>query len=691
METGKLAKQANGASWVQLGDTVVLATVVADTKASEERDFFPLTVDYREKAYAAGKIPGGFFKREGKPTDGEVLSARLIDRSIRPLFAKTFRNEVQVFVWVLSADKVNDADVLGITATSLALGISNIPFHTPIAGVRIGRVEGRFIANPTFEQQEESDIDLVISASEDSIIMVEGEAREISEEDMIAALEYGHQEIRKLIALQLEVIAEAGKPKMEFAAPEAIAGLAEAVAGYSSELDAALRVADKESRREGLAALREKIQTDLAEAYPEKTGKISEFFHDLESTLMRRMVLQEKKRLDGRGLSDIRDISIEVGLLPRTHGSALFTRGQTQALASVTLGTKVDEQRIEELEGEFRKTYMLHYNFPPFCTGEVKPSRGVSRREVGHGNLAERAIKQVMPSEKIFPYTVRIVSDVLESNGSSSMATVCAGSLACMDAGVPTKSAVAGIAMGLIKEGEQVAVLTDILGDEDHMGDMDFKVAGTREGITAFQMDIKIKGISTAIMREALQRAQEGRFFILDKMAAVIDQPRAELSNYAPRIMSIKIPVDSIGLIIGPGGKNIRDITERTETTIDINDDGTVTIAAVDPGACEKAVSIIKAMTAEVEVGTVYNGKVKKIAKFGAFVEVLPGREGLLHVSEIEHRRIERVEDVLKVGDEIQVKVMKIDENGKIDLSHKILLDRPANAPEPHRPHHGNR
>jgi polyribonucleotide nucleotidyltransferase len=691
METGKLAKQANGACWVQLGDTVVLSAVVADKKASEERDFFPLTVDYREKAYAAGKIPGGFFKREGKPTDGEVLSARLIDRSIRPLFAKTYRNEVQVYVWVLSADKINDADVLGITAASLALGVSDIPFQTPIAGVRIGRVEGRFIANPTFEQQELSDIDLVISASEDSIVMVEGEAREISEEDMIAALEYGHTAIRQILALQKQVVDEAGKAKVESPVPEEIPGLAEAVNGYSDELASALRVAEKEARREGLAMLSEKIRTDLAESYPEKESKIGELIHDLEKALMRQMVLEEKHRLDGRGLGDIRDISIEVGLLPRTHGSALFTRGQTQALASVTLGTKVDEQRIEELEGEFRKTYMLHYNFPGFCTGEVKPNRGVSRREVGHGNLAERAIKQVMPTEKIFPYTVRIVSDVLESNGSSSMATVCAGSLACMDAGVPVKSAVAGIAMGLIKEGEQVAVLTDILGDEDHMGDMDFKVAGTREGITAFQMDIKIKGISTAIMREALQRAQAGRFFILDKMQAIIDKPRAELSNYAPRILSIKIPVDSIGLVIGPGGKNIREIVERTETTIDINDDGTVTIAAVDPGACEKAASIIKAMTAEVEVGTVYTGKVKKIAKFGAFVEVLPGREGLLHVSEIEHRRIERVEDVLKIGDEVQVKVMKIDGDGKIDLSHKILLERPAGAPESNRPPQNNR
>lgn len=677
-ETGKLAKQANGSAWVQQGDTVVLAAVVADKKASEERDFFPLTVDYREKAYAAGKIPGGFFKREGKPTEGEILSARLIDRGIRPMFPSTFRNEIQVFVSVLSADKVNDADVLGITATSLALGVSDIPFEVPIAGVRVGCVNGKFIANPTFEDQAQSTIDLVIAASADSIIMVEGEAKEISEQEMIAALDFGHEAIRKIIALQNEMIAEAGKPKMEIPQPEPVEGLEEAVETYRAELNKSLRIAEKEARREAILAVFEKAVSELAETFPEKEMRIVESLHKMESDLMREMVLQENTRLDGRGLNDIRDISIEVGLLPRTHGSALFTRGQTQALAATTLGTKVDEQRIEDLEGEFRKTYMLHYNFPPFATGEVKPVRGVSRREVGHGNLAERAIKQVMPSEKLFPYTVRIVSDVLESNGSSSMATVCAGSLSLMDAGVPIKSPVAGIAMGLIKEGDQVAVLTDILGDEDHMGDMDFKVAGTREGITGFQMDIKIKGISTQIMQEALSRAKEARFYLLDKMADVLAQPRAELSVYAPRIMSIKIPVDSIGLVIGPGGKNIREIIERTETTIDISDDGTVIIAAVDPGACEKAANIIKSMTAEVEVGTVYNGKVKKIAKFGAFVEVLPGREGLLHISEIDNRRIERVEDVLKVGDEVQVKVMKIDGDGKMDLSRKVLLDKPA-------------
>ncbi len=676
IETGKLAKQANGASWVQLGETVVLTAVVVDQKPAEERDFFPLTVEYREKAYAAGKIPGGFFKREGKPSETEILSSRLVDRGIRPLFPKTLRNEVQVYVWVLSADKVNDADVLGITGASLALCLSDIPFDGPIAGVRVGKIGDRFIANPTFEEQAQSHIDLVIAASEDSIIMVEGEAKEISEAEMLAALQFGHEAIRKIIAVEKELIAKAGKPKMTLPEPVDDSALVAVVQGYRDKISELLHIADKEGRREGLAKLLETIQTELAETFPEKESRIAEIFHDLQREIMRKMVLEENTRLDGRKPNEIRDISIEVGILPRTHGSALFTRGQTQALASCTLGTKIDEQLIEELEGEFRKTYMLHYNFPSFSTGEVRPVRGVSRREIGHGNLAERALKQVMPAEGVFPYTVRIVSDILESNGSSSMATVCAGSLSLMDAGVPVKSAVAGIAMGLIKEEDQVVVLTDILGDEDHMGDMDFKVAGTAQGITAFQMDIKIKGISTAIMDEALQKAKEARLFVLEKMNAVLDKPRAELSAYAPRIMTIKIPVDAIGMVIGPGGKNIREIVEQTGTTIDIADDGTVTIAAVDPTACEKAAQIIRNMTAEAEVGAVYTGKVKRLMKFGAFLEILPGKEGLLHISEIDHKRTDRVEDVLKVGDELQVKVIKIDSDGRIDLSRKALLQK---------------
>jgi len=677
IESGKLAKQADGAVWVQMGDSVILATAVADKSPVEEQDFFPLTVEYRERAYAAGKIPGGYFKREGKPSEAEILNARLIDRAIRPLFPKAFKNEVQVFVWVLSADKVNNPDVLGIAGASAALSISEIPFDGPIAGVRVGRVKGQLLVNPTFEDQIQSDINLMIAASADSIIMVEGEANEISEEDMLDALNFGHNEIRKIIVLQQEMFREIAKPKMELPVEEDLTALRTEVEKLSrEEMAVALRVAEKEARHEALATLLEKVQTSLAEAYPEKEGKVEEIFHDLEKTLMRQMVLDENRRLDGRSPEDIRAISIEVGVLPRAHGSALFTRGQTQALAAATLGTKIDEQKIEKLEGEFFKNYMLHYNFPPFSTGEVRPLRGVSRREVGHGNLAERAIRPLIPADKLFPYTIRVVSDVLESNGSSSMATVCAGSLSLMDAGVPIKAAVAGIAMGLIKEQDKVVVLTDILGDEDHLGDMDFKVAGTRAGITAFQMDIKIKGLSTEIMHEALGRAKQARFYVLEKMDAILSAPRTELSQYAPRILTIKIPTDSIGAVIGPGGKMIRDIVDRTGATIDISDDGTVTIASVDPSAGEAAAGIIRSMTAAPEVGLVYKGKVKKLMKFGAFLEIMPGKEGLLHISEIDHYRVERVEDVLKVGDEVEVKLMKIDGEGRLDLSRKVLIER---------------
>ena len=675
LETGKLAKQANGAVWVQLGGTVILATAVADTSPSENKDFFPLSVDYREKAYAAGKIPGGFFKREGRPSETEILSARLVDRSIRPLFPKNFKNETQVYIWVLSADKVNDADILGITGASAALCISDIPFDRPVAGIRVGRVNGEFVANPTFEEQSQSDIDLIIAASEESIIMVEGESKEVSEKDMVDALNFGHEEIKKEIALIKEMIAETSKPKMELPEEPDLSELQEKIeSNYKDELAECLRIAKKEDRNSALSSLKEKVLTELAEEFPEMEDKIAEIIHDLEKALMRQMILEEGVRLDGRKPDEIRDISIEVGLLPRVHGSALFTRGQTQALAAVTLGTKMDEQKIEELEGEFWKTYMLHYNFPPFSVGEVRPIRGPSRREIGHGNLAERAIKPVIPSDKKFPYTIRIVSDILESNGSSSMATVCAGSLALMDAGVPIKEPVAGIAMGLVKEDDKVAILTDILGDEDHMGDMDFKVAGTREGITAFQMDIKIQGISTELMMEALDNAKRARFFILDKMQEVIAEPRTELSQYAPRIIAFKIPQDLIGSVIGPGGKTIREIIEKTGATIDISDDGTVTIASTDSTAGEQAAEIIKQMTATPEVGEVYNGKVKKILKFGAIVEIFPGREGLLHISEIENHRINRVEDVLHVGDEVKVKILKIEADGKLDLSRKVLL-----------------
>lgn len=677
IETGKLAKQANGAAWVQLGETVILATAVCDKTAKEDIDFFPLSVDYREKAYAVGKIPGGFFKREGKPSDTEVLSARLVDRPIRPLFPEAYRNETQVFIWVLSADREHDADVLGITGASIALNLSDIPIQAVIAGVRVGRINGEFIVNPTYAQKVESDIDLVMAASEDSVLMVEGAASEISEEDMVAALEFGHEEIRKIIAVEKEIIALAGKPKMTVVETDwsELDKQVKKLAGDS--IAKALEAHEKQERQNALAEVVDAVLQQMTDenSEPAQIARIKSVIHDLEKELMRGKVLNTGVRLDGRKADEIREITVEVGVLPRAHGSALFTRGQTQALAATTLGTKIDEQRIEGLEGEFWKSYMLHYNFPPFATGEVKPVRGVSRREVGHGNLAERAIKPMIPSDQIFPYTLRIVSDVLESNGSSSMATVCAGSLSLMDAGVPVKDAVAGIAMGLIKEGDRVVILTDILGDEDHLGDMDFKVAGTQNGITAFQMDIKIAGISKQIMSRALQQAKEARHYVLSKMKAVLPEPRKSLSNWAPRILTIKIPVDSIGTVIGPGGKTIREIIEKTGATIDIADDGTVTIASVEAEAGESAARIVRAMTAEVEVGEIYTGKVKRILNFGAFVEILPGREGLLHISAIENRRIDRVEDVLKIGDEVTVKVIKV-EGGKIDLSRKVLLNR---------------
>jgi polyribonucleotide nucleotidyltransferase len=678
IETGRLAKQASGAALVRIGDTMVLVAVVGADEPLVGAAFFPLTVDYREKAYSAGKIPGGFFKREGRPSENEILSARLIDRAIRPLFPEGYSNEVQVQVWVLSADKQNDADVLGITGASAALALSNIPFTVMIAGGRVGRVNGEFIFNPTFNELQLSDIDLVIAGSRDSIVMVEGESKEVSEGDLLAALKFGHENLRHLIKLQEQLVKKHGEPKkQEFASAAADEGLQEKVESLlGSKLDEILAVIDKQDRNRQLKDLTKSIIEQLAETFPESENKIKDIVEEHEKQIVRRRVVKEGKRIDGRGLDDIRQVTCEVGVLPRVHGSALFTRGQTQALATTTLGTKMDEQKMDELEGEFWKSYMLHYNFPAFSTGEVKPLRGPSRREIGHGNLAERSIKPAMPSDTVFPYTVRIVSDVLESNGSSSMATVCAGSLALMDAGVPLKTPIAGIAMGLIKEGDQYLILTDILGDEDHLGDMDFKVAGSKDGITGFQMDIKIDGISADVLGEALERARAARLKILDVMNQTLDKPRESLSQYAPRITSFKVNVDQIGMVIGPGGKTIRDITEKTGATINIEDDGTVTIASTDSEKADKARAMIMGLVEEPEAGKVYRGKVKKITNFGAFVEILPGKEGLLHISAIAHHRINRVEDVLKVGDEIEVKLLSIDGNGRYDLSRKALLEK---------------
>jgi polyribonucleotide nucleotidyltransferase len=677
IETGKLANQANGAVVVQYEDTVVLATAVATRKPVEGTDFFPLSVEYREKAYAAGKIPGGYIKREGRPSDNEILSARIIDRPIRPLFPENYKNEVQIIVMVLSADRANDPDVLGLIGASAALSISDIPFLGPIGAVRVGRIQGEFVVNPTYDELEESDMDLVIAGTADSIVMVEGESREIGEDDMLAALEFGHNHIKETITIQNELITECAKPKMEIISASPDENLIKTIHQIAEpRLQEIVKIQDKSERSNAMITLVEELQTSLAEQFPESELLIKEEVEKIEKELVRTMILEENKRLDGRTPDEIRPITCEVGILPRTHGSALFTRGQTQALAVTTLGTKMDEQKMDELEGEFYKSYMLHYNFPPFSVGEVRPIRGVGRREIGHGNLAERAIKNIIPSDTIFPYTIRIVSDILESNGSSSMATVCAGSLALMDAGVPVKEAVAGIAMGLVKEGDQYVVLSDILGDEDHLGDMDFKVAGTEKGINAFQMDIKLKGVSLEILREALAQAKQGRLHILNIMNQTLEKPRAELSNYAPRILTFKVDNEFIGLIIGPGGKTIRDIIEKTEVAIDISDEGIVTIASVDPENGHRAKEMIDNLIRQPEVGMVYTGKVKKIMNFGAFVEILPGKEGLLHISQIENRRIDRVEDVLKVGDEVQVKLMKIDEQGKLDLSRKVLLDR---------------
>ncbi len=676
IETGKIAKQADGSVLVRYGDTVILATAVASKEPVENRGFFPLTVEYREKSYAAGKIPGGFFKREGRPQEKEVLSARLIDRPIRPLFPKEFMHEVQIVITVLSSDKENDPDVLGTIGASTALMISDIPFNGPVASVRVGRVDGELIINPIFSQLENSDVDIVIAASEDAIAMVEGESREISEEELVETLEFGHEAIKKIIQLEKEIIKEVGKEKRKVEAAEVDQDLVKKVRkNVLPQLAENLKIKGKIERSTLKHEILRSLQESLQEEYPEQELIISEIFYDIEKELIRNMIFQEKVRIDGRGYDDIRKVECEVALLPRTHGSALFTRGETQCLAATTLGTKVDEQKIERLEGSSWKSYTLHYNFPPYSVGEIKFFRGPGRREIGHGNLAERALKPVVPVDDLFPYTIRVVSDVMESNGSSSMATVCAGSLALMDAGVPVKLPVAGIAMGMVKEDNNVAILTDILGDEDHCGDMDFKVAGTRNGITAFQMDIKIAGISSELMKKALDKAHDARMKLLDIMNKTIEKPREDISFYAPRIQSMQLDPNDIGLVIGPGGKTIRDIIDRSGAEINIDDDGVVQITSEDKESCDKARNIIEELTKKPERGEIYKGKVKKITNFGAFVEILPGKEGLLHISEIAKEHVRNVEDYLKVGDEVEVKLINIDQEGKLKLSRKAALD----------------
>lgn len=674
-ETGRFAKQADGAVMARYADTMVLATVVAPKEAKDDLDYFPLQVEYREKMSAAGKIPGGFLKREGRPSDKEVLSARLIDRPIRPMFPEGYHNETQIIVSVYSSDQQNDADVLGACAASAALMISDSPFDGPIAEVRIGRVNGTLIINPTFEELDISDMDVTLAGTDDSIVMVEGESREISEADILDALKFGHDAIKKICALQKELAAEVKVQKRSVVVPEINPELLADVKSIAADKirSAVNTVLAKDERSNLNAVIEIEVLTALAEKHPEKESVIKQILHDIEKYEMREMILSKKKRLDGRGLKDIRPISIELGILPRTHGSALFTRGETQSLTTMTLGTKLDEQMLDGLLPKTTRRFMLHYNFPPFSVGETG-RLGTGRREVGHGNLAERALKIIMPDENDFPYTVRIVSDILESNGSSSMATVCAGSLALFDGGVPLKKSVAGIAMGLVKEGDRVAVLSDILGNEDHLGDMDFKVAGTRDGITAFQMDIKIKGISFGIIETAVQQAKEGRLHKLEKMDAAISAPRADLSQYAPRLTTLKIPVDMIGALIGPGGKNIRNIVKESGAEINVEDDGTIVIAATSKEASEKARQMIGRITESPEVGKTYLATVKKIMDFGAFVEILPGKEGLVHVSQLDIKRIEKVADFVKVGDVMEVKLMEIDDKGRLNLSRKAVL-----------------
>jgi polyribonucleotide nucleotidyltransferase len=680
LETGKVAKQADGAVVVRLGGSMVLATCVAAKSAKESQDFFPLTVEYRERAYAGGRIPGGYFKREGAPVKKETLTSRLIDRPIRPLFPDGFRNEVQVICLTISGDQENDPDILAMNGASAALCLSGIPFDGPVGAVRVGLVEGKLIANPTAAQKKASSLELVIAATEDAVLMVEAGASEISEEVMLEAIAFGHAECKKLARAQRDLVQRAGKPRWTVEASARDGELKARVQSLAgSKLATALAIHEKQSRAEAVGRVFDEVVQSLG-VDETKKGAVREAFEAVEKAEVRRLIVERNLRVDGRKANEIRPISIDMAYLPRAHGSSVFTRGETQALVSATLGTKSDEQKIESIEGDFYRNFMLHYNFPSFSVGEVRRFGSPSRRDIGHGALAERAVEAVLPPKEEFPYTIRIVSDILESNGSSSMASICGASLALMDAGVPLKSHVAGVAMGLVKDGDKVGILTDINGAEDHYGDMDFKVAGTEKGVTALQMDIKIAGVSIDIMRAALQQAREARLIVLAKMREAIEKPRAELSPFAPRFVTIKIRPE-IREIIGPGGKVIRGIQEQTGTKIDVEDDGRVTVFSPDSASVQKALGIIQDICREVELDRIYLGKVKKIVEFGAFVEVIPNTEGLLHISQIAESRIRAVQDVLSEGDEVLVKVIEIDGNGKMRLSRKMALrDQPALA-----------
>ncbi len=676
-ETGKLAKQADGAVIVRLGDTMVLVTACHAPTPRERIDFLPLTVDYREYTYASGRIPGGFFKREGKPAEKEVLTSRLIDRPIRPLFPSGWRYETQVIALVLSADDQNDSDVLAVTGASAALAVSEIPFQKTLAGVRVGLIDGQYIVNPTYEQRRKSRIDLTIAGSADAIVMVEAGSKEVTEEEMVGALEAGHVAIKEIVKTIDALAAAVKKPKLKIAQREiGHEFYREVEAKIYAPLTEAMRLRDKLENYSRVDQLLEDLVASIPEGEVQQRADAKAIFKELKEKVMRDEILERGQRLDGRRFDEIRSIWIEVGVLPRVHGSTVFTRGETQALVTATLGTAEDQQKIEMVEGEAYKRFMLHYNFPPFSVGEVSFLRGPGRREVGHGALAERALVPVIPSEEQFPYTLRVVSDILESNGSSSMASVCGGTLALMDAGVPLAAPVAGVAMGLVMDEKtsKYAILSDIAGAEDHYGDMDFKVAGTAKGITALQMDIKVAGITMQIMREALEQARVGRMFILGKMADTLSAPRTAVSTFAPRIVSIKIPVDKIRDVIGPGGKTIRSIIDRTGVKIDVEDDGRVNVASTDEASAAKAIAIIQELTATAEVNKTYLGKVQRITDFGAFVEILPGVDGLLHISEIAPHRIKDVRDELKEGEQLLVKVINVDPSGKIRLSRKALL-----------------
>jgi len=675
IEYGRYAKQANGAVMVRSGDTMVFVAATASDSPREDIDFFPLSVEYREKAFAAGKYPGGFFKREGKPTEKEILTSRLIDRPIRPLFADNYKNDTQIIALVYSFDGENDADVLAAIGASAALTISDIPFLGPIGEVRVCRVDDKYIVNPSLSQTEESDLELIVAGSEDSIMMVEGEAKEVGEEVFLEALKVAHEEIKKLILIQNELRDECGKPKMEVPIVEVNNELVEDVKklAYDKYAELVSTILGKKERMTKNKELNSKVLEALAEKYPDEEKEIKAQLHDMEKELMRKQILENGKRLDGRTTTEIRPITVEAGLLARTHGSALFTRGETQSLTTLTLGSKSDEQIIDGLQEEYKKRFILHYNFPPFSVGETGRFFGPGRREIGHGNLAERALKSIIPPEKEFPYAIRLNSDIMESNGSSSMATVCAGSLALMDGGVPIKKAIAGIAMGLIKEGDNYAILSDISGNEDHLGDMDFKVAGSEEGVTAIQMDIKIQGISFEIMEKALKQANAGRIHILGIMNEGLGAAREMLSQYAPKQLSFKINSDKIGSVIGPGGKVIQGIQKEYSVVISIDEDGTVHVSGADLDKVNAARDYIKQLTAEPEIGKSYDAKVVKIMDFGAFVEFLPGVQGLLHISQIDNTRVNKVTDFLKEGDKVKVKLIK-KENGKYSLSRKALL-----------------